>query len=750
MSLDYPQNYYAFAPLANGQQPVINTQDIDISSWDYYYEGMLNVLKDGIELPEVRNCFTRINFPTGESVELAFPELFVNMILWYSIVSLEKPIMPQYLWFGKTFTGNDVKNFIDKYVIIPNRATISNKRLNNIIGDTIMKFIDIDKFSMYFASTLNLEDSINLMQADPEYYNYLHCDLSEVPLEQVKDKGMEITYKVIDKIKNSKKYIGYNHCLKDAFEAHEGVKDKQYKENSVNIGTKPNGQGSIYHAIINQAYITGGVNTPLYQFIDSGSSRVAQIISKKSVGESGGFSRILGLNNLPSYLNPDENYDCHSARPIELVIENKDMLKRLADRYYYLNPNGQELKLNGDEDYLIGHTIWLRSPMTCESYARGHGICRHCYGDLYYVNRKANVGRYASELITEQLTQTRLSAKHILESRIVAIPWNDAFRAYFMVDINCIKISNEMDHETLKSYKLVIDPEKVQLENDDDLYIHTFISNHEMEDEGPFYDRYLTEFSIITPDEEEISIGSVYDKDTPETKMYLTSEFMNIIAEMYDKDLGEIDENNRIYIPMDILEDINLFYVKMENNDIGKSFDMFKDIINKKDITKSYTIDQIMLQLLNVCIKGNIHCRSVHLEVILSNQIRAKDDRLQRPDWRYYNNDYEILTLNEALTDNPAVVYSLVYNKLGKALYSPSTFQKQDPSIFDLFFVHKPKKFLTADHEIYGEQQASLIDKEKKENPMVYFKDGENTEYHKDMRKFINSISPRPKTEVDD
>ena len=42
------------------------------------------------------------------------------------------------------------------------------------------------------------------------------------------------------------------------------------------------------------------------------------------------------------------------------------------------------------------------------------------------------------------------------------------------------------------------------------------------------------------------------------------------------------------------------------------------------------------------------------------------------------------------------------------------------------------------------------MSKEKKENPMVYFKDGENTEYHKDMRKFINSISPRPKTEVDD
>lgn len=751
MALDYQENYYVLAPIANKKQPVIYTKDINLSNWHDYYQGMLNVLKDGIELPEIQNGFVKVVFPTNEEVELAFPELFINMILWYSIISLDKTIMPQHLWYDDTFTAKDVKDFIDRFVIAPNRANVSNKLLNNIIADTITSFVDIDKFSMYFASTLNLEDSIALMRANKEYYDLMHCDLSDVPIDQVKNKGMEIVHKAIFIIKDSKKYIGYHHCLKDSFEAEEGVNIRQYKENSFNIGTKPNGQGSIYHEIVNQSYVTGGLNNYVYQFIDSGASRVAQIISKKNVGDSGGFSRILGLNNMESFLNPDPDYDCHTVNYMNITIFDTKELVRFEGRYYKLHPEGQEFVIKETDTFLIGTPIYLRSPITCRSYAEGHGICRHCYGDRYYTNRDINIGRIATESITAQYTQKRLSAKHLLETLIVAIMWNDAFYQFFDIDINAIKLSSDTIHEAWDGFNLIIDPDAVQLENDDDFLSHKFFSDdrHSLEDEGPYYNEYITEFNIQLPNGEEVTVGSEATEDCPEAKMYFSTDFANVIRDIIKKSINSNEEeDDRIFIPMGLLEDMTLFYTKIQNNDLGKNLDIFNDLINKKDVTKSYTKDRLLEKIIETVIKGGIHTQAVHLEVILANQIRDKYDRMKKPDWSVKNGEYELLTLNEALTDNPSIIITLNYQKLAKTLYAPSSFKKTASSIFDLFYMRKPKKFLNADHEIWDEQGQSV--KLKGESPFLLFNESDKKERPKNTLKFIKTISPRPRTEIDD
>ena len=748
--LENVQNYYYFAPLADHKMPVVNVSDINLTNWLEYYNGLVNVMKDGIELPEVHKAFIKFIFPNGMDVELSIPDTFVNLILWYSIIALHKPIEPKHLWFGTTFTADDVKDYIDQFVIDPNRMTVPNRTLNNVIADTITRFVDIDKFSMYLSSTLNLEDSIDLMQACPEYYDLMHCDLSRVPIEKVKDEGMEIVYKAIDIIKNSKKYIGYDHCLKDSFEAKEGINVRQYKENSFNIGTKPDGQGSIYHDIVNSSYITGGLNNLVYQFIDSGASRVAQIISKKNVGESGGFSRILGLNNINTYLNPDPTYDCHTRNLLHITIHNKQELDRFKYRYYRLHPEGQEFRINPGDTSLIGKEIYLRSPMTCASHAAGHGICYRCYGDIAYTNADICVGRYATEDITAQYTQKRLSAKHLLETLISLILWNQAFRKFFSVDVNVIKLNPDVAPEAWEGYKLEIDPESIQLENDDEFLQHKFFSedNHSMEDEGPFYNEYVTEFKVIDPEGNEFLIGSDATEESPEAKMYFSNDFANIIREVIKKNIAEENDEEHIVIPMNLLEDTQLFFTKIQNNDLGKNLDIFNDLINKKAITKSYTKDTLLEKLLETVIKGGIKCQSVHLEVILSNQIRSVHDRLKTCNWMNPNEEYELLTLNEALTDNPSIIISLVYQKLGRTLFNPSSFKKTAPSIFDLFFMRKPKKFLNADHEIWDESNKPLI--KPGECPIMWVKDPKSMPRPKDARAYINSLKPRPKTEIDD
>ena len=151
---------------------------------------------------------------------------------------------------------------------------------------------------------------------------------------------MEITNKAIKIIKNSKKYIGYDHGLANSFRAEEAINPRQYKEARLNIGTKPNGSGGIYPYIIDKSFTTGGVNDPLSYFIESSTARAAQIMSKTNVGDSGDFARLLGLNNTDTILNLDMNYECMSQHFIKFNIKSDKHLSMIKNRYFRFNPNG--------------------------------------------------------------------------------------------------------------------------------------------------------------------------------------------------------------------------------------------------------------------------------------------------------------------------------------------------------------------------------------------------------------------------
>ena len=119
------------------------------------------------------------------------------------------------------------------------------------------------------------------MNQYPEFDETMHFDISGIPLEDIKEAGMAVTNKQIKYIKNS------NHCLRDNFRTGEGISPKQYKEVAVNIGTKPDGQGSVFSHPIMHSFFNGGLATPEEVFIESSVGRVAQILQKTNVGESG-------------------------------------------------------------------------------------------------------------------------------------------------------------------------------------------------------------------------------------------------------------------------------------------------------------------------------------------------------------------------------------------------------------------------------------------------------------------------------
>ena len=214
--------------------------EIKENTIDDHITAITNILTDGIETPFVHNTKITISWGGDIYCDLSIVDYWFNLFIWSMVLKTHKPIEPKHIFWQKDFRKNNLKQFVDDFILTKeNRINIDTKELNSLICDGLYKFSEIEKFSYYLANTINNEDDIDLMNANQEFYDLLHCSLQGVPFDNVKEAGMNITNRAIDIIKDSKKYIGYEHGLTNSFRANEAINPRQYKEASLSIGTKP-------------------------------------------------------------------------------------------------------------------------------------------------------------------------------------------------------------------------------------------------------------------------------------------------------------------------------------------------------------------------------------------------------------------------------------------------------------------------------------------------------------------------------
>lgn len=679
------QNYGMFINIIKGEPIYINTDNINANTWNDYFSPLHNILLDGIETDLIQNYKINVSFGNVITVRLAPVDLWINLIMWRLLIYTNQRILPKHLVFSKHITQRTIKEFIDEFCIEINKRTIPNTILNGIISDCLTEISKIDNFAFYLANTFNLEDFVALSNQVPEFYKLMHPDLDNVPLEDVKHIGNKNAEKMIDIMNNTKIHNpygkDYEHCLAIPLAIGEGVNPKQFREFAIVEGTKPNNEGGIFPHAIKTSFITGGISDPYDYYMDANASRIAQILQKENVGTSGRFARLLGLNNIDTRLHDDPHFDCHTRNFIELNISSEKVLRMVDSRWYKFTPNGVEHLIRAKTDkHLIGKTVLLRSPITCASAARGEGICYKCYGELAYVNKDINPGRYASEKLSAELTQRLLSAKHLLETIIKKINWCKEFNDFMEVNSNCITLSQEIIN--IKGFYMLIDPEDMDSED-----------NSIDDEEEDTYSEYVSKFYIKTPSGEEITIHSETDD-----KLYLSNTLNGIIRKKATRDKG------RFSVPFAAIQNEPLFFIVLHNNDLMKALDDVKDCIDKNDITrgKDMTKDKLINKFINTIIVSNLSIQAVHLEVILMNQIRSVDDILEKPRWEYPNEEYQILTMKQSLDKNPSIVISLLNEKLEKMFYMPLTYKKHAPSFIDLFFMEQPQKFVNNSDIIDG------------------------------------------------
>ena len=677
----YYENYGPYVQLAQTGYQEIDVSTINPDNFMDHFNGILNIMRDGIEQPDVQAYKIGVHFnhdpeygldPSDEFVTFTLVDYWYNLIFWTFSICIGDIITVRYIFNTTAITKKNIEAYCNK-LIKAHRKDINFMVLNNLFDDMISKMKYIDEFAMYLANTVNFTDTIKLMERYPDFNESIHADLSNTPIEDVKAIGMDYTNMQI-------KYIKANdHCLRDSFTSGEAISPKQFKEVSVNIGTKPDGQGGIFPYIINNSFMNGGVENPESYVIDSSVGRIAQILQKMNVGTSGAFARLLETNNLDTFLNDDPNYCCNTANFIKMTIKDAKLLKLYDKRYYKFNPHGPDYLLDSDKDTdLIGKTLYFRSPITCQSYARGHGICHKCYGDLYYTNRDINPGKLAAELLSEKYTQMLLSAKHLLESAVIEMKWNPEFFDIFKIELNSINIDEDTD---VSGYYLVLDSSKFDSDDDDD-------------SDGIIYEEFTPSFDILYPDGRIVTFHTV-DEDN----IYLTEDLNRILKSKKAK------EDDGVYtIPLDAIKDLpSIFSVKIQNKELQRTLERSKHIIDRKKDTSSFDKDSIVAEFINANLEGGLVISAVHLETILANQMRDPDNILEMPNWAIENAPYKILTLSSALNYSPSITVNFEYQRVGKTLVSPLSTKKHKPSIFDLYFMEQPQKFMVNDEMVSDE-----------------------------------------------
>ena len=715
------KNYFCYADNVKNKSniSIYVPRDITSQNIDDHIEGIYAILKDGIETDYVHNLKINVSWGGDLECDLFIIDYWYTLFMWKMILVNGDKIEPKHIFWSEELKRKDMKKFVDEFILTKdNKIRLGNKFLNNNICDGLWNFSSVETFAYYLANTINNEDDIMLMNACPAFKELYNTSLEGVPFENIKSEGQKITDKAIEIIKNSKKYLGFDHGLASSFKASEAINPRQFKESRFNIGTKPNGSGGIYPYAINKSFTNGGVNDKLSYFIESSSARTAQILSKNNVGDSGDFARILGLNNTDTILHSHHEYECSSKNFIKYEIKSEKHLYMIKNRYYRFNPNGMEYVVDHKDKSLIGKTIYLRSPMTCASLAAGKGICRRCYGDLYYTNTNINVGKIAAEILSSQLTQILLSAKHLLETKIKVMKWNPEFEDYFDVNINNISLSEDLEDEDLRKHYLIINPDDVNLvseeeetvsyedeEIDDDIIIN---------DDGLItYNEYITSFKIKFPQ------GNIIEFKTEDNDpLYISKELNALIRKKATPDGGAVN------ISLENCKGIILFFIKIINNEISKTMDDIINVINKNSVTSTLNKDTALQTIVDLVVNGGLTIDAVHLEVILANQIVSEKNLLEKPKWEIPDVKYRIVTLNTALTYNSSVIVSLLYKDLHRTLYNPLTYRKSKPSFFDLFFHEQPQNYLNSelldDSDDYkipesGVEMVKLIRKSKEE-----------------------------------
>ena len=392
------------------------------------------------------------------------------------------------------------------------------------------------------------------------------------------------------------------------------LKPKQMEELYINFSQIPDGK-NIIPVIMNGNGFRAGYHGMDVLYAGAIAARVPDIMNEEYMGSAGYFNRNLMILTYGTISKTV--YDCGSVNPIPITVD-EDVLDMFAGRFYYEHKNSGVLKILHETDkHLIGKTLWFRSPCTCNL---NEDVCHVCYGThALKVGDLKGGFIYTTEIMTSNVSQNVLSAKHLLKTNAEKIELSDDLEQYFVLDSSAVVPDEDKRFD-------------IYLRDDYQDNISDYLMLYIGKELKPLkISRYA---NIHIPDKVLDKMKEVVIDDTT----YLKISSYKVL------------ENGGIFCN---ITPINIMMTQ-KYMDIMRLFE--------NDMSKFEKVEDIVVKLMHL-LKGTIPLLSVHGEIIIAKHLRDANNKLLRPNFLVPDAPYQILKLKSALQNIEAVSTALSFEQ---------------------------------------------------------------------------------------
>lgn len=663
---------------------------------------ILKNLLHGFEHKDFREAPVTFKFLSSDTKAhaLQFRDFLFNLAMWYPVVSVDyhnlgeehiitRNMMPR-------ITTSFIADYMDKFYTRPYFKKVNVKRASEVLTDAnfMLQYIPL-KFNSFIGLSIGIEELREIAKRYPEFEKGLYFRIDEQlqPAEQERQKA-EADKRQFDIIENDIEYTTMKAMI-----ATNAANRRQVSEFISVIGNKANNEGQTLSKPINGNYLTRGLDNVPYYYIGAIAGRKAQVINTEFMGSAGHMQILVAILSSEAKLSKTVT-DCRTVNPIPIEIKSKEHLKKLDGRRYRFSGSMPYTILDSEKDeHLIGETLWFRSPCTCAAH---DGICRECYGELYYTNKDLHsIGSYAAFEVINPVVQGLLSAKHTQVTNSGMLVFSEEFANFFMLETTDVVLNQEIEDSYMYSIVILADD--------------IVCADNELDDTktsiGKSSNRSNIDFDDVELDDEEAMMLNYYTKRFYVVKNHSYGNPENIecfeIKEEHDKELYMHDdfvsrlrkgktnifgESDYVYINMeDISLDEFIFSLEVDNYEVTAPMKDIRQLIHNSNHLGYKTYEEMCQVMLDCIIKSKFAAMSVHGELIIRQLIRKSTNDTKRPDFSrlIMQQDYIVLSVLQALQKNPSITTAMSCSYLKKQLINNNdTYWKRDPSDMDWFYKH--------------------------------------------------------------
>lgn len=368
---------------------------------------------------------TNLNVQFDDGVlPMSSREIIFSRFVWDVFKRLDQlPLLKRHAinqyYTNNMFTSGSISGILETIfrdvVDVYCRPTNSREVLNDYLYEKIQDIYN-DIYNVIICNSLEYCTSIDIIdfleiQFQPKLLNaikQLNHDKSE--------KAVSDVYKVLDEVITKSPELANNKIVK-------GYISGTYNKNQVNqiLGCRG------FVAELNSAIFKEPIVSPLvlgmrsaYEVaVESKTAAKSLFVSHEAIKQSEYLARTLQLVSMRMERLIDG--DCGSKDYMLWSVDadsitGKSELPLLVGKRYLDEEDGVEKIITKNDTHLIGKVIKLRSPLKCKHTHAGC-CCVACLGDMSYsVPYPSNLGHMMSTFITQMISQSILSTKHITGS----------------------------------------------------------------------------------------------------------------------------------------------------------------------------------------------------------------------------------------------------------------------------------------------------------------------------------------------